>query len=188
MDGSTDNQVTMLLRAAGRGDEAALDRVFPLVYDELRRLASMVRSGRASETYNATALVHEAYLKLTRSQSLAVADRAHFLNLAARAMRQVLVDKATERAAQKRGGGQIHITLADSHGDERDLHHEELLDLDRALRALAEENERAARVVECRYFGTMSAEETAAALDISLPTVTRDWRFARAWLTRHLGQ
>lgn len=182
-----DSQVTALLRAAGSGDEGALDRAFPLVYDELRRLASMVRSGgRASDTFNATALVHEAYLKLVRSKSLTWRDRAHFLNLAARAMRQVLVDKAAERAAEKRGGGQERITLADAPGAEISLSHEDLLDLDRALTELAAEHARAARVVECRYFGAMSAEETAEALEISLPTVTRDWRFARAWLTDRL--
>ncbi len=183
----TPADVTLLLHAAGQGDVGAVDRAFPLVYDELRRLASIVRQGRASETWDATSLVHEAYLKLVRSDALSWEGRAHFLSLAARAMRQILVDKAVERGSLKRGGGQVMLTLVDTAGAERGLGPEELLDLDRALSELATENPRAADVVQCRYFGAMSAEETAAALDISLPTVTRDWRFARAWLTRRLG-
>ena len=184
-----DSPVTLLLRAASDGDEGAVGRAFPLVYDELRRLASLVRSGgRASDTYNATALVHEAYIKLVRSRSLTWNDRAHFLSLAGRAMRQVLVDKAAERATEKRGGGRESVTLADAPGSELTVSHEEFLDLDRALTALAEEHPRAARVVECRYFGAMSSEEIAEALAISLPTVTRDWRFARAWLTQRLAR
>lgn len=183
-----DAPVTLLLRAASAGDERALEQAFPLVYDELRRLAAMVRGGgRAGETYNATALVHEAYLKLARSRALTWRDRAHFLAIAARAMRQVLVDKAAERATEKRGGGRAVVTLAEAVGEDASLEPEEFLDLDQALRELAEEHERAAQVVECRYFGGMSAEETAEALSISLPTVTRDWRFARAWLTTRLG-
>lgn len=180
------SSVTVLLLAAANGDERALDRAFPLVYDELRHLASVVRHGRASETYDATALVHEAYLKLVRSDELTWNDRAHFLSLAARAMRQVLVDQAVHRQAEKRGGGQVVVTLSQAIGTERAVSVEELLDLDRAVSALAEESPRAAQVVECRFFGGMSAEETAAALDVSAPTVTRDWRFARAWLARRL--
>lgn len=182
-----ESPVTLLLQAAGRGESGAIDKAFPLVYDELRRLAAMVRVGRASETYDATALVHEAYLKLVRSDGVSWEGRAHFLNLAARAMRQILVDKATERSAEKRGGGQVAITLAEAMTPDRELSPEELIDLDRALDELARENPRAADVVQCRFFGAMSAAETATALDISLPTVTRDWRFARAWLTRRLS-
>lgn len=178
--------LTALIQAAGTGDPRAVDVVFPLVYDELRRLAAVVRQGRASETVDATALVHEAYLKLTRSEDLSWNDRAHFLSLAARAMRQVLVDQAERKSAQKRGGPQLDVTLSEAVSAERTLSPEELLDLNRALDELALENPRAAKVVECRFFGAMSAEETAAVLDISLPTITRDWRFARAWLTRRL--
>lgn len=178
--------ITELVRAAGAGDERAVDQAFPLVYDELRRLAAVVRRGRSDDTYNATALVHEAYIKLVRSEELTWNDRAHFLCLAARAMRQVLVDQATRKAAAKRGGGRVAVTLADAMGAERTVGAEELLDLDRAVSALATESPRAAKVVECRFFGGMSAEETAVALSISAPTVTRDWRFARAWLSRRL--
>jgi RNA polymerase sigma factor (TIGR02999 family) len=167
-----------------------IDLMFPLVYDELRRLACLVRSGRAGETIGATVLVHEAYLKLLRSQGLTWNDRAHFLAIAARAMRQVLVDIASNKAADKRGGTDgLDVSLAESiSGDTgKALGPEDLLDLDAAITALAVENERAAKVVECRYFGGMSAEETAEVLGIALPTVTRDWRFARAWLSRRLS-
>jgi RNA polymerase sigma factor (TIGR02999 family) len=182
---------TELLRAAGAGDRSAVDRMFPLVYDELRRLAAMVRAGRSGETLGATALVHEAYLKLVRSDDLTWNDRAHFLAIAARAMRQVLVDQAARKSTKSRGGsggGARHdVTLGDSVAEERTLGPEQLLDLDRAIADLAEDNPRAAKVVEFRFFGAMSEEETAAVLEVSLPTVTRDWRYARAWLTRRLS-
>src|SRR5262249_49790796 len=146
-------------------------------------LAQVVREGRAGETYDATALVHEAYLKLIRSEQLNFSGRAHFMAVAARAMRQVLVDKAEARSAMKRGGEGLDITLSDTISAEKSVSAEELLDLDKALAELAKENERAARVVEFRFFGGMSAEETAEVLGVALPTITRDWRFARAWLS-----
>jgi len=175
------------MRAAGTGDQRAVDQMFPLVYDELRRLASVVRGGRAGETLGATALVHEAYLKLLRTEDLSWTDRAHFLAIAARAMRQVLVDMATRKATEKRGGDHLDVSLSDAIASDKPLGPEELLDLSSAIDDLAVENARAAKVIECRYFGGMSAEETAAVLNIALPTVTRDWRFARAWLTRRLS-
>jgi len=186
-----DPSATNLLRAAGAGDREAVDRMFPLVYDELRRLAAMVRAGRSGETLGATALVHEAYLKLVRSDDLTWNDRAHFLSIAARAMRQVLVDQAARKASKSRGGSdgiaRPDVTLGETIADEQALSPEQLLDLDRAIAELADENPRAARVVECRFFGSMTEEETAAVLQVSLPTVTRDWRFARAWLTKRLS-
>ncbi|HEX7938484.1 MAG TPA: ECF-type sigma factor [Gemmatimonadaceae bacterium] len=184
---SSEASATSLMKAAGAGDQRAVDLMFPLVYDELRRLASVVRAGRAGETIGATALVHEAYLKLLRTDDLSWTDRAHFLAIAARAMRQVLVDVATRSAAEKRGGDQLDVSLSDAIANDQPLGPEELLDLNAAIDELAVENERAAKVLECRYFGGMSAEETAAVLCIALPTVTRDWRFARAWLTRRLS-
>jgi RNA polymerase sigma factor (TIGR02999 family) len=189
MSDSTDTSATALLRAAGAGDRRAVDLMFPLVYDELRRLAAVVRVGRSGETIGATVLVHEAYLKLLRTQDLTWHDRAHFLSIAARAMRQVLVDMATRKATDKRGGAQLDVSLSESihSGDSPELGAEELLDLNGALDELAVENARAAKVIECRFFGGMSAEETAEVLGIALPTVTRDWRFARAWLSRRLG-
>jgi RNA polymerase sigma factor (TIGR02999 family) len=167
--------------------DRVLDEMFPLVYDELRRLASRVRAGRASETWDATALVHEAYLKMSRSKHLAVTDRAHFMRIAARAMRQVLVDRAETAATAKRGGRAPDITLSDSLAGDKALDPGELLDLNEALGSLAEEQPRAAQVVECRFFAGMNADDTAIALGISVPTVTRDWRFARAWLTSRLS-
>jgi RNA polymerase sigma factor (TIGR02999 family) len=188
MSDSPEPSATALLRAAGTGDRRAVDLMFPLVYDELRRLASVVRVGRAGETIGATVLVHEAYLKLIRTDGLSWTDRAHFLSIAARAMRQVLVDSATRKATEKRGGEQLDVSLSDSVPDEKALSPEELLDLNDAIDEMSAENERAAKVLECRYFGGMSVEETAAVLGVALPTVTRDWRFARAWLTRRLSK
>jgi RNA polymerase sigma factor (TIGR02999 family) len=184
---SSEASATALMKAAGTGDPRAVDQMFPLVYDELRRLASVVRVGRAGETIGATVLVHEAYLKLVRSEDLSWTDRAHFLAIAARAMRQVLVDMATRKATEKHGGDQLDVSLSEAVSLDKPLGPEELLDLNTAIDELAVENERAAKVIECRYFGGMSVEETAAVLNIALPTVTRDWRFARAWLTRRLS-
>jgi RNA polymerase sigma factor (TIGR02999 family) len=184
---SSDTSATALMKAAGAGDRRAVDLMFPLVYDELKRLASVVRVGRAGETIGATVLVHEAYLKLLRTEDLSWSDRAHFLGIAARAMRQVLIDMATRKATEKRGGDQLDVSLSESVSSEKALGPEELLDLNKAIDELAVENERAAKVIECRFFGGMSVEETAAVLNIALPTVTRDWRFARAWLTRRLS-
>jgi RNA polymerase sigma factor (TIGR02999 family) len=183
----SNEDATALLRAAGEGDARAVDLMFPMVYDELRQLASMVRVGRAGETMGATALVHEAYLKLVRSQDLSWKDRAHFLSIAARAMRQVLVDVATRKAADKRGGQQLDVSLSDSISISGPLDAEQLLDLNDAVTELAVENPRAAKVVECRFFAGMSADETAEVLGVAPPTVNRDWRFARAWLTRRLA-
>jgi RNA polymerase sigma factor (TIGR02999 family) len=185
---SNESSATALMKAAGTGDQRAVDLMFPLVYDELKRLASVVRVGRAGETMGATALVHEAYLKLLRSEDLSWTDRAHFLGIAARAMRQVLVDMATRKAAEKRGGEQLDVSLSESVSESKALGPEELLDLNTAIDELALEDPRAAQVIECRFFGGMSVEETAAVLNVALPTVTRDWRFARAWLTRRLSK
>lgn len=177
--------VTQLLDLHRKGDPQALDDVFALVYEELRRLARMVRRGRAGQTMDTTALVHEAYLKLVPSQLAGVDSRIYFYRVAAKAMRQVLVDAARQRIADKRGGGQQAITF------DEDLHAtaleaEQLLMVDDALRRLEALNARAARVVECRFFAGLNVEETAQALEISPPTVKRDWRLARAWLVRHL--
>ena len=176
--------VTQLLQQAEHGDEDAFDRLFDIVYQELRQLARSVRRGGAPETINTTALVHEAYVKLTPSKQLSWQNRNHFFGVAARAMRQVLVNAAEKRSAKKRGGGQVPLEF-----DER-LHGAvdptDILDLDEALQALEKSNPRQARVVECRFFSGLSVEETAAALGVSEPTVKRDWRFARAWLSEAL--
>ena len=183
-------EVTRLLSAAGDGDAEAFRQVFDVVYDELHRLARQVRRGRASETMNTTALIHEAYLHLLPSRDLEWKNRGHFLAVAARAMRQVLVRAAEKRTAEKRGGGQVPVELNEAiHSDLDDaipVTPERIVALDEALHRLDEFAPRQARVVECRFFAGLSVEETAVALTISEPTVKRDWKAARAWLAREL--
>jgi RNA polymerase sigma factor (TIGR02999 family) len=167
---------------------AELDDVFPAVYDELRRLAHRhLRGERTGHTLGTTALVHEAYLELSKLDHIKWPGRPYMLAAASRAMRRILIDFAVARRAQKRGGGvtaeplEDAMVMAVSRGDE-------LLALDEALGRLAAVNERYARVVECRFFGGMSVEETAEALGTSAATVKRDWSMARAWLNRELGE
>ena len=179
--------ITQLLHSARDGDPGAFDDLVGAVYDELQGLAHVVRGGRAGETLNTTALVHEAYLKLVPSAEMTFHNRVHFFRVAARAMRQVIVAEARAKRAEKRGGVRRDATF-----DER-LHAalaerpEVLLDLDEALGRLEAMSPRQARVVECRFFAGLSIEETAEALDLSVPTVNRDWRAARAWLLLQLG-
>jgi RNA polymerase sigma factor (TIGR02999 family) len=184
--GDAPGEVTRLLQAAQAGDAAALDRLFACAYAELRRLAHRVRAGRAGETLNTTALVHEAYLKLVPSADRSWEGRAHFFGVAARAMRQVLVDAARHRDAKKRGEGAALVTL-DDHALAQPVRAEEVIALDEALERLAALDERWVRVVEQRFFAGLTAAETAAVLGVSVPTVERAWRAARAWLTRELA-
>lgn len=187
MPNSETETVLELLAAVREGDPESLDRLFQLVYDELRRLAEAVRRGRAGETLNATSLVHEAYMKLAASPGLEVHDRAHFFRIAARAMRQVLSDAAARRSAAKRGHGQPLVTLETTTiTADRGLTGDELLDLDRALTALGERNPRQLAIVECHLLVGLTLEETAAAVSTSVATVGRDLRFARAWLSKRL--
>jgi RNA polymerase sigma factor (TIGR02999 family) len=174
-----------MLRAASGGDGRMLDALLPHVYAELKRLARAVRAGRAGETLNTTALVHEAYLKLVPSAGGDWQGRAHFYGVAARAMRQLLVDAARQRARAKRGGGDRPVTLDDGAiaAPERA---DELLALDEALDRLAALDARQARVVEYRFFAGLTAQETAELLGVSVPTVDRDWRAARAYLRREM--
>ena len=172
-----------LIRAARSGDRAATDRLFEGAYEELRQLAHVVRRRGAGETLNTTALVHEAYFKLSPGKGLALNDRAHFVYIVARAMRQVLVDSARKRMADKRGGGQIAVTL-DGQAEAAAVRPEQIIVLEEALAELEAVHPRRAKVVECRFFGGLSVEETAAFLGISTPTVKRDWRVARAWLAQ----
>jgi RNA polymerase sigma factor (TIGR02999 family) len=177
---------TALLLAWGRGDEAALDQLVPLVHDELLRLARfhMARE-RVGHTLQATALVNEAYLRLIQIHRVRWQNRAHFFAMASRAMRRILVEFARSRGYQKRGGGGEKVSL-----DEALLISKEptqdLVALDDALNALAALDERRSRVVEMRYFGGLSVEETAEALHVSADTVMRDWRLAKVWLLREL--
>jgi RNA polymerase sigma factor (TIGR02999 family) len=166
------------------GDRAALDRLLPLVYEELRRVASRhLRRERADQTLRTTALIHEAYLRLARNP-LEVADRRHFFALTSNMMRQILVDHARERLAKKRDGG-CRVTLTDdvavSQSAEVDV-----LTVDRALAKLADLDPGQARVVELRWFGGLSIQETSEVLGVSASTVKRDWTTARAWLHREI--
>jgi RNA polymerase sigma factor (TIGR02999 family) len=178
--------VTRLLEAWGGGDYAALDRLVPLIYEDLRRLARRhMRGERAGHTLQTTALVHEAFLDLARLDRIRWQDRSHFFAIAARAMRRVLVDHAERRNAQKRGSGRQPIPLNDAAlVAEEEV--EEILAVHEALTRLERLNERHCRVVECRVFGGLGVEETAEAMGISTATVKRDWAAARAWLNREL--
>ena len=175
--------VTRLLHRMRRGDAEAFDQLMPLVYEELRRVAANVlREEAGTEALDTTALVHEVYLKMIGQTEVDWQNRAHFFCLAGRAMRQVLVDHARRRKAQKRGGGWRRTTLSGKGlGVTMDV--DELLTLDDALDQLAE---RQRRVVECRFFGGMTEEEVAEALGVSRRTVQRDWTKARAWLNAAL--
>ena len=178
--------VTQLLRDFSGGNQAALDRLLPVIYDELRKLAhARLRNERSDHTLNTTALVHEAYLELVDLGPIDWQSRAHFFALAARVMRHVLVDYAVRRKALKRGGGLQRISLGDA-TEIPEQHADELLALDETLRRLERAEPRQCRIVECRFFGGLSIEETAHVLGISPATVTRDWTLARAWLNREL--
>jgi RNA polymerase sigma-70 factor, ECF subfamily len=172
--------------AAARGGRVAVDQMVPLIYDELRRIAHhRLRAEQTGHTLETTALVHEAYLRLVGGEQLQFESRAHLLAVAAQAMRHVLIDSAVSRRAQKRGGGHRPLSL-DAAPIIAETRSEDLLSLDEALRRLSAIDERQGRVVECRFFGGMNIEETAAALDTSAATVKRDWALARAWLNREL--
>ena len=168
--------------------DPALDQLFGRVYEELRRLAHRVRGGSPGDTLNTTALVHEAYLKLSRSGTLEVTDRAHFFAVAARAMRQILVDAARRQMAQKRGGDAPPLVTLDESLYHQPIRPDQLLALDEALARLDAADPRRARVVEHRIFAGLTSDETAALLGVSRPTVERDWRAARAWLAVELEE
>jgi len=187
MTDSPNRDVTGLLRAWGEGEESALDELLPLVYDELHRMAKRYMSSQPSgHTLQTTALIHEAYLKLADRKERRWQDRAHFFAVAARAMRHILVDHARSRRAEKRGGATQLISLEETAvvSDERAA---EIVALDDALNRLSALEGRKGRVVELRYFGGLSVEETAEVLNVSPETVARDWRFAKTWLLRELS-
>lgn len=178
--------VTELLLAWGQGDESALDRLMPMVHEELHRLARReMRGERTGHTLQTTALVNEAYLRLIDARRVHWHDRAHFFALSARLMRRILVDHARSRQYLKRGGGAKQITLDDALvvAEARSA---DLIALDDALQALAAVDPRKSQVIEMRYFGGLTVDETAEALSISPETVTRDWRFGKVWLLRKL--
>jgi RNA polymerase sigma-70 factor, ECF subfamily len=179
-------ETTALLDSIESPDAPALDRLVPLLYDELREVAQRALSrGRGNATIQTTELVHEAYLRLVDDARVTRRGRAYFFGAAARAMRNVLVESARRRGTAKRGGDGAIVTLEEGHASV-DAYAAELLDLDGALTALEAQSPRQARVVECRYFGGMSVEETADALDVSARTVKSDWAMARAWLYARL--
>lgn len=174
--------VTELLAAHAKGIPDALERLVPLVYADLRRMArAQVRSQRPGATLDTGALVHEAYVRLVDERRAEWRDRRHFFAVASIAMRQIVIDHARRRTSAKRGGGE-HVTALDDAADPIARDAEQLLDLDRALTALHDVDPRAVRIVECRYFGGLSEQETADALGVSLRTVQREWLKARAWL------
>jgi RNA polymerase sigma factor (TIGR02999 family) len=180
-------EVTQLLIDWRKGDAAALDKLMPLVYDELRRIAHRyMRRERADHTLQTTALVNEAYVRLVGQDEMEFQDRAHFFAVAAQIMRHLLVDYARNRRYAKRGGGAEQVTL-----DETAIvcrgRNDQLLALDEALARLASIDERKSRLVELRYFGGMSTEETAEVLGVSVRTVKREWQKAKAWLYREVN-
>jgi RNA polymerase sigma factor (TIGR02999 family) len=184
---STRGQFTRLLRDAAEGHLSAADDLMPLVYDELRALAgSLLNLQPKGHTLQPTALVSEAYLKLVGQERPSWSSRAHFYGVAAKAMRHILVNHAKSKGRQKRGGGWQRVTLADLGAEDSRLGLVELLDLDEAMKKLEMLDERQCSVVELRFFGGLSVEETAKVLEVSPRTVELDWRMARAWLVRTL--
>jgi RNA polymerase sigma factor (TIGR02999 family) len=180
-------EVTVLLRAWSEGDEKALDALMPLVHGELRRIArACVQGERANRSVQATELVNETFLRLVDAQHVNWQNRTHFLAMSARLMRRVLVDLARSRAAAKRGGAAVRVTLDEAAvcSAARDA---DVVRLDDALQALASLDDRKSRVVELKFFGGLTVDETASVLKVSPKTVLRDWEFARAWLQRELS-
>lgn len=187
MAGTGPSQVTQLLAQWGRGDRGALDSLVPLVYAELHQIASRhLRRERAGHTLQPTALVHEAWMRLVKQDSASFDNRNQFFALAARVMRQVLVDHARRIAAGKRGGRAARTTLHDCVGYKPD-HADDLLALDQALEKLARLNPRKSRVIELRYFGGLNVEEMAEVLGVSIATVSREQKMAEAWLVRAMN-
>ena len=186
MDLPSTHDVTQLLKAWTTGDEQALEKLTPLVYEELHRMAQRCMAGeRSGHTLQTTALVNEVYLQLVDCGQINWQDRAHFFAVSAQLMRRILIDFARSRGYQKRGGGTPHLSLdeAPSVCNEPDTN---LVALDDALQALAAVDERKSKVVELRFFGGLSIEETAEVLRVSVETVVRDWRLAKVWLLRRV--
>lgn len=182
------NEITQLLSAWGNGDQSALEKLTPLVYQELHKLAqSYLRRERPGHSLQPTALINEAYLRLVKQDLPEWQSRRHFYGVAARLMRQILVERARTQVAVKRGGGETELSLEEAwvYSDEKAA---ELVALDDALTALAKFDERKVRIIELRYFGGMSLEETATVLNLSTATINNETRVARAWLHRELSR
>ncbi len=177
--------VTRLLAELRSGHREAFDELFEIIYQQLRTLAHRVRRGQASDTLSTTALVHEAYLKLSSTCALSCEDRRHFFAIAARAMRQIILDRSREVLAEKRGGASIHLSL-DGVNIAVEQRARQLVQLDEALERLGVLDARLAQVVELRFFAGLSVEDTSGVLETSPRTVKRDWRKARAFLLQAL--
>lgn len=187
MDESGSPDISALLADWGGGDEEALNRLVSAVYPEIRRIARQyLRLGADGHTMQSAALANEAYLKLIRARGIQCENRVHFFALCAQIIRRILVDHARERGRAKRGGNAIQIQLDEALVGTR-AHGVDVLDLDRALGALSEIDDRKGRVVELRFFGGLNVDETADVLRVSPETVARDWKIARAWLFRELS-
>ena len=187
MDRNDSKEITIILKAWSGGDRQAADRLMMLVYSELRRLAaSYLQRQRADHTLQPTALVHEAYLKLVDATEINWQDRAHFFAVAAQTMRHILVDHARAVAADKRGGGAQKIELNEAVSFSNQQEDIDLIALDEALNKLALQDAQQSRIVELRFFGGLTVEETAEVLKISPATVKREWATARAWLYRQM--
>lgn len=185
--GGGSHEITRLLVDWRKGDQAAFEQLIPLVHDELRRVAHRhMAHERADHTLQATALVNEAYMRLIDIRQVNWQDRAHFFAMSSRLMRRILVDFARSKGYQKRGGGAQKVTLDEALIVSQDARHD-LVAIDDALNALAVVDARKAQVVEMRFFGGLSVEETAEALKVSVDTVMRDWKLAKAWLLRELA-
>ena len=188
MEDNPEHEITALLLKWRGGDPAALDQLFPHVYDALREIARrQLGHERPGHTLSTTALVHETYLKLVDHVRVDWTDRAHFFAIAARAMRLILVDQARRRDRYKRGGGLRRVSLTDSAWT-LDEQIDTVLALDEALTELAKLDERMSKVVECRFFGGLTEDETAEALGVTARTVRRDWIKAKGWLARTLQE
>jgi RNA polymerase sigma factor (TIGR02999 family) len=192
MGSSQQRPITVLLDRWKGGDQAALQDLLPIVYDELRRVAQRyLRSERTGHTLQSTALVHEAYIRLAQGSPRELENRAHFFAVASNLMRQILVDYARSHRAAKRGGGEYKVTLTENlpvaAGSREEVGEFDLLALNEAMTGLAKLDPGQARVVELRFFGGLSIEETAAVMNVSPATVKRDWATARAWLHREMG-
>ena len=185
MSSPNQTDVTFLLNAVGAGDETAPEKLLPLVYDDLRRLAgAYLQNEHNANTLQATALVHEAYIRLVDWENVSWQNRAHFFSVAANVMRKILVDHARSKKAQKRDFGQrIELNEAVSFSQKKEI---DVLKLEEALETLEKVDRRQAKIVELRFFGGLSIEETAYVLEVSETTVRREWTFAKAWFQREL--
>ncbi len=187
MESASAHEISRLLRSWGAGDASALDALAPLVYDELHQLAHsyMRREGRG-HILQTTAVIHEVFLRLVRSKSADWEDRTHFFGICARLMRQILVDFARRERAKKRGGDMVWVELEDA-PQVSAARNTDLIALDEALTSLSRLDERRGRIVELRFFGGLTVDETAEVLRVSPDTVTQDWRLARAWLLKEMS-